>query len=108
MLDTMVPKKVFLTKGVGVHKDKLASFELALRSAGIEGCNLVYVSSIFPPECKIISKDEGLSKPLNKQGSFQPGKLDDSITPGKKGQQNIVRFVFYHEPVLKLREHQLS
>ena len=56
----MVPKKVFLTKGVGVHKDKLASFELALRSAGIEGCNLVYVSSIFPPECKIISKDEGL------------------------------------------------
>jgi arginine decarboxylase len=31
----MVPQKVFLTKGVGVHKDKLASFELALRDAGI-------------------------------------------------------------------------
>jgi arginine decarboxylase len=29
----MVPKKVFFTKGVGVHKDKLASFELALRKA---------------------------------------------------------------------------
>jgi len=56
----MVPKKVFLTKGVGAHKDKLASFELALRNAGIEACNLVYVSSIFPPECKMISKDEGL------------------------------------------------
>ena len=58
--EQMVPKKVFLTKGVGVHKDKLASFELSLRSAGIEACNLVYVSSIFPPECKIIPKEEGL------------------------------------------------
>ena len=56
----MVPKKLFLTKGVGVHKDKLASFELALRNAGIEKCNLVYVSSILPPNCKIVSKEEGL------------------------------------------------
>ena len=56
----MVPKKVFLTKGVGVHKDKLASFELALREAGIEKCNLVYVSSILPPFCKIVSKKEGM------------------------------------------------
>lgn len=56
----MTPKKVFFTKGVGVHKDKLSSFEVALRSAGIEKCNLVYVSSIFPPECKILSKSAGL------------------------------------------------
>ncbi|MFH0969482.1 MAG: arginine decarboxylase, pyruvoyl-dependent [Patescibacteria group bacterium] len=56
----MIPKKIFLTKGVGVHKDKLASFELALREAGIEKCNLVCVSSILPPNCKIISKNEGL------------------------------------------------
>jgi len=56
----MVPKKFFLTKGAGVHKDKLASFELALRDAGIEKCNLVCVSSIFPPNCKMISKDEGV------------------------------------------------
>ena len=51
---------MFLTKGVGVHKDKLASFELALRSAGVEKCNLVFVSSILPPNCKVISKEEGL------------------------------------------------
>ena len=56
----MMPKKVFFTKGVGVHKDKLSSFEVALRSAGIEKCNLVYVSSIFPPECKILPKSRGL------------------------------------------------
>jgi arginine decarboxylase len=57
-----VPSRIFLTKGVGVHKDKLASFELALRSAGIEKCNLVYVSSILPPTCKIIPKDEGIKQ----------------------------------------------
>ena len=59
-LSTVVPTKLFLTKGVGVHKDKLASFELALRNAGIEKCNLVYVSSILPPNAKIISKEEGI------------------------------------------------
>ena len=56
----MTPKKAFLTKGVGVHKDKLSSFEVALRNAGIEKCNLVYVSSIFPPKCKMIPKSMGL------------------------------------------------
>jgi len=59
---------MFLTKGVGVHKDKLASFEAALRSAGIEKCNLVYVSSILPPGCRIVSKEEGLK-------SLKPGQI---------------------------------
>ena len=63
-----VPTKLFFTKGVGVHKDKLASFEVALRNAGIEKCNLVYVSSILPPNCKIISKEEGLKL-------LQPGEI---------------------------------
>ena len=56
----MIPTKVFFTKGVGSHKDKLASFEQALRMAGIEKYNLVYVSSILPPKCKIVSRNEGL------------------------------------------------
>lgn len=55
-----IPTKMFFIKGVGIHKDRLASFELALRNAGIEKCNLVYVSSIFPPRCKIVQKEEGL------------------------------------------------
>ena len=57
----MVPSKIFMTKGIGVHKDRLSSFELALRDAGIEKFNLVTVSSILPPNCKIIPKDEGLT-----------------------------------------------
>jgi arginine decarboxylase len=55
----MTPKMMFFTKGVGVHKDKLSSFEVALGNAGIAKCNLVYVSSIFPPKCKIITRSAG-------------------------------------------------
>ena len=54
-----VPKIMFLTKGKGLHKDYLTSFELALRDAGIADLNLVSVSSIKPPQCKIVSKHEG-------------------------------------------------
>ena len=58
----LVPKKMFLTKGVGQHGAEIRSFELALRDAGIEKYNLVSVSSILPPECKIISKNEGMKE----------------------------------------------
>src|ERR1700680_2019230 len=54
------PKGVFLTKGVGRHREKLTSFELSLRSAGIAEFNLVRVKSIFPPNCKLLSQQEGL------------------------------------------------
>jgi arginine decarboxylase len=60
-MKTLVPKKVFFTKGVGTHKDELHSFERALRDAGIEKCNLVQVSSIFPPGSKMISRAQGLT-----------------------------------------------
>ncbi|MFH1387466.1 MAG: arginine decarboxylase, pyruvoyl-dependent [bacterium] len=55
----MVPDKIFLTKGVGRHKEKLASFEMALRDAGIQAVNYVQVSSIFPPGCKLVPKEQG-------------------------------------------------
>ena len=55
----MVPTHMFLTKGVGIHKERLTSFEEALRSAGIAYCNLVSVSSILPPDCKIIPRKRG-------------------------------------------------
>ena len=64
----MIPKKIFYTKGVGVHREKLASFEMALRVAGLSHCNLVLVSSIFPPGCKVVSKEEGLK-------ALRPGEI---------------------------------
>ena len=56
-----VPKEIFLTKGVGRHVEKLASFEEALRDAKIARFNLVHVSSIFPPKCKLIKPSQGLT-----------------------------------------------
>lgn len=58
----LVPTKLFFTKGVGTHREELRSYELALRDAGIEKCNIVQVSSIFPPGCKIISRNEGIKE----------------------------------------------
>ena len=54
-----VPKKIFLTKGKGMSKERLTSFELALREAGIASLNLITVSSILPPNCKFVDQDEG-------------------------------------------------
>jgi len=59
MLD-LVAKKLFLTKGIGVAEDKLTSFEFALRDAGIAGTNIVLISSIFPPQAKLIPRKDGL------------------------------------------------
>jgi arginine decarboxylase len=66
----LVPRKVFFTKGIGRHKAKLQSYELAIRDAGIEKCNLVDVSSIFPPNCKLIPFDEGIKKLLPGQVTY--------------------------------------
>ena len=63
-----VPSRLFFTKGVGRHKEYLQSFELALRDAKIEKCNLVTVSSIFPPGCKRIPTEVGLK-------DLQPGQI---------------------------------
>jgi arginine decarboxylase len=59
---TYIPRELFLTKGVGRHKEKLASFEEALRDAKIARFNLTHVSSIYPPQCKIVPVNKGLTK----------------------------------------------
>jgi arginine decarboxylase len=64
----MIPKYFFLTKGVGKHKEQLQSFELALRDAGIQFCNLVNVSSIVPPGCEQVPRERGLQM-------VQPGEI---------------------------------
>ncbi len=61
-MEDFVPKRVFLTKGVGRHKYQLKSFEEALRKAGVAQQNLVQVSSILPPGCRIVSRDCGLAE----------------------------------------------
>ncbi len=64
----LLPRKVFFTKGVGRHEDPLVSFELALRDARIEKFNLVPVSSVYPPNCIEVSREEGLKE-------LKPGQI---------------------------------
>lgn len=70
--NSFFPKKLFFTRGVGVDRHKLQSFEGALRKAGIAHLNLVQVSSIFPPHAKIIPRSAGLKE-------VQPGQVAFSI-----------------------------
>lgn len=57
-----VASKIFLSKGVGQNKEKLVSFEMALRAARLSPFNIVRVSSILPPGCKIIAADKALQE----------------------------------------------
>ena len=80
----LIPKKVFLTSGVGVNSDPLISFELALRDAGIEKFNLVPVSSILPPGCKIVERGEGLKELIPGQIVFCVMAKITSCEEGKR------------------------
>jgi len=68
----MIPSKFFLTKGVGITKEQLSSYELALRDAGIAQFNLVSVSSILPPGCKKIPREKGIAL-------LKPGEIVFSV-----------------------------
>jgi arginine decarboxylase len=63
-----MPSRAFLTKGVGRHREKLTSFEMALRDAHLAVFNLVRVSSIFPPHCQLVDREEGLA-------NLRPGQV---------------------------------
>jgi arginine decarboxylase len=67
-----VPRYMVFTKGVGVAKEKLSSFENALREARIAHLNLVTVSSIFPPHCNIIDIEKGIDR-------LEPGEITHCV-----------------------------
>ncbi len=63
-----LPKRVFLTRGVGAHRQQLSAFEYALRDADIEQQNLVSVSSILAPGCELVTRSDGVA-------SLSPGEI---------------------------------
>lgn len=83
IMHPVVPTSMFFTRGAGFHRNKLQSFELALRAAGIEKCNLVTISSIFPPDCKIISKERGLKRLAPGQVTFVVMAREDTNEPSR-------------------------
>ncbi len=106
MHEMFVPKAIFFTNGVGVHKDRLSSFELALRDAGIEKANLVTVSSIFPPHCIEMGRKEGekLIKPgqivhcvMARQDTNEPNRLiAASIGLARPADQDMYGYLSEH------------
>lgn len=67
-----VPEKIFLTSGVGIHRERLSSFEMALRDARVARYNLVNVSSIFPPHCELVPREDGVEM-------LRPGQVVFSV-----------------------------
>lgn len=84
-----IPTKVFLTSGVGVHKQRLTSFEMALRDARIARYNLVNVSSIFPPHCELIERDAGLELLTPGQVVFAVMSRQDTDEPSRLAAASI-------------------
>lgn len=80
---SFIPKMMFFTKGVGRHKERLASFEMALRDADVAPYNLVRVSSIFPPNCKIVTVKEGLKNLGHGQVVFVVEARQDTDEEGR-------------------------
>ena len=72
---------------MGVHEDKLTSFEYALRNAGIAGTNLVLISSIFPPGAKLISRTAGLKL-------IKPGQILFTIYSKNQTNDHAVTYSF--------------
>jgi arginine decarboxylase len=80
---SFVPKKIFLTKGVGTHRERLSAFEMALRAARIARYNLVNVSSIFPPHCELVDREEGLELMTPGQITFAVMSRLDTNEPSR-------------------------
>lgn len=81
---SFTPTGVFLTRGVGVHRDQLTAFEFALRDADIEQQNLVSVSSIVPPGCRLISAEEGIETLLPGEITFCVMARSETNEPGRR------------------------
>ena len=79
----LLPTKIFLTRGLGVHKERLTSFEMALRDARIARYNVVNVSSIVPPRCELIDRDSGLELLVPGQITFAVMSRQDTNEPNR-------------------------
>ena len=85
----LVPKSFFLTRGIGVHRERLTAFELALRDADIEQQNLVTISSILPPNCIEIERQNGVATLLPGEITFTVLARAETNEPGRRVHSSI-------------------
>ena len=110
-----IPSKMFFTKGVGRHKEKLTSFEMALRNAGIAPFNLVSVSSIYPAGCKTVEREEGLKElipgqivhaVISKSQTNEPARMiNASIGVAIPTDNNVYGYLSEHHGFGETEEH---
>ena len=79
-----IPKRVFLTRGIGVHRQQLSAFEYALRDADIEQQNLVSVSSILPAQCELIARGTGVEAMSPGEVTFCVMARAETNEPGRR------------------------
>ncbi len=85
----LVPKSFFLTHGIGVHRERLTAFELALRDADIEQQNLVSISSILPPHCIELEPQIGVGTLLPGEITFTVLARAETDEPGRRVHSSI-------------------
>jgi arginine decarboxylase len=85
----LVPKSFFLTHGIGVHRERLTAFELALREADIEQQNLVSISSILPPNCIELERSKGVAALLPGEITFTVLARAETNEPGRRVHSSI-------------------
>jgi arginine decarboxylase len=85
----LVPKSFFLTRGIGVHRERLTAFELALRDADIEQQNLVTISSILPPNCIELERQKGVATLLPGEITFTVLARAETNEPGRRVHSSI-------------------
>ncbi len=84
-----IPNCFFLTNGIGVHRERLTAFELALRDADIEQQNLVSISSILPPHCSEIERQRGAETLRPGEITFAVMARTETNEPGRRIHSSI-------------------
>lgn len=105
--NALVPRQIFFTTGVGMHQEKLTSFEMALRHAQIARYNLVRISSILPPHCEFVERKDGVKGlqageivfcVLSKASSNEPGnKLGASVGVAVPKDRSMYGYIAEHQ-----------
>ncbi|MFE0800387.1 pyruvoyl-dependent arginine decarboxylase [Streptomyces sp. NPDC058812] len=83
-IQPLVPRRMYFTTGVGVHARELQAHDLMYMDAGLGRVNRVTVSSRVPPDCTLVSGEEGGAQLKDGQILFAIQALAETNTPGTR------------------------
>lgn len=86
--------KIYVTKGIGAGKTKVAAFDAALGDAGIQNYNLLYLSSVIPENTEIVISKPELKKDEHGWKLYVVVSERKETIPGKEAWAGV-GWVFY-------------